>query len=742
MMNVSIQISHHRQAKVLFWSLATLRFILCIALLAVVDRIFNPGTPLFLLAIAGGAGIYLSSLLAFSNLRGSTIALTLLGFYLIFRGTVHLCSIFMSETSSAALLPELILMHAHTILIVLILASLLTWLYWKTHHMVTFEALTMLLISLTFLADHRNYNFAQAPRIVSEFAWHLGLNHLYTFVFLGTIFSIIVLVYISLSQLPGIPKPARSWNREPQLLSRPMFFRSLLVFILYALLILTIARLVYIYHEGEVNSLGSHGVSFMESGDESLGKSPLGFHSALGSNNQPAALVRLETDYPENPHSPMLYLREGVLSKFNGNEIVSAGKEFNTDVPLNSPEEYLERDQDHSLLNRTPVVQSIYTLANHSTAFAIDYPILMERVKNPAPERFRSAYSAHSLAPAYSTEELTIFSAGSESWGQEKREHYLETHTDERYTQLAREITFGLYSDYDKAQAIADYLSSNSIYTLSPNHDVPDDGDPVASYLFGDMRGYCVHFAHATTYMLRAIGIPARISTGYLTDMSQARDGHILLRMSDRHAWAEAYFDSQGWVVFDTQPETVESHADSDVDMSLLEELMGLVGPESQFLDETLLEGEPDPVKTESYLSYLPTQEFFIYLLLFFLVFLVLIKLYLRSAWRLSSSSGQKLERAYLGLASTLVDLGIQRKLGETRNEFARRIKGELDVRIFDTVRALNLHRYSNSSVSNEDTTRALESDFATVRALPKWLRLRALVNPSSAFRFILNGRW
>jgi len=740
-MNLAIHIGSTSQTKALFWILTTLRFILGIGLIVLLEIILSPGTPQGLLIVAIGIGIYLSSLLAFSRLRGVVFLLAIASLYAIFRAIVFLTTPLFSSDSSV-LLPEMFLLHGNTVFLVFTISSLFTWLYWKTHHTVTFETLALLMICLSFLADHRNYNFSKAPRVVSDLAWQLGFDHLYTFVFLGVCFSVLALTYLALSHLPGTPRPLKSWGREPVLMSRPMILRSILVFVLYAALILTIARLIYIYHESAVQSLGSHGVSFMETGDESLGKSPLGFHSALGSNNQPAALVRLETDYPDNPYSPMLYLREGVLSKFDGKEIVSAGKEFNSDVPLTSPEERFEREKDYSLLRRTPVVHSVYTLANHSTAFAIDYPILLERVRNPAPERFRSAYKSYSLAPTHSEEELTIFSSGSSNWNEEKRAHYLESHTDLRYTQLASEITYGLYSDFEKARAITDYLSRESIYTLTPGHDVGSEGDPVASYLFGDMRGYCVHFAHAMTYMLRAIGIPARISTGYLTDMSEARDGHLLLRMSDRHAWAEAYIESHGWVVFDPQPETVESHADSDIDVNLLEELMGLVGPESDFLDDSLFDGETQLYDDDGFPFPLPPRELPILLLALILIVLITVKLYLRMGWRLGSNPHSRLELAYMRLASLLVDLGFQRNPGETRGEYAARVKCDLGLQIAKTVEGVNRHRYSNHTISDQYAFDALQADFATLAPLTFRQRLKACFNPASPLRFILRGRW
>ena len=95
------------------------------------------------------------------------------------------------------------------------------------------------------------------------------------------------------------------------------------------------------------------------------GESPLGFHSAIGKTNQPAALVRLEGDYRENPWAPMLYLREGSLSGFNGKEMVISSNAFDQDVPRIKPgQPYISTEQEPGE-NRKKVVHSVYLLTKH-----------------------------------------------------------------------------------------------------------------------------------------------------------------------------------------------------------------------------------------------------------------------------------------------------------------------------------------------------------------------------------------
>jgi hypothetical protein len=74
--------------------------------------------------------------------------------------------------------------------------------------------------------------------------------------------------------------------------------------------------------------------------------------------------------------------------------------------------------------------------------------------------------------------------------------------------------------------------------------------------LFGDRTGYCVHFAHAAVYLMRTLGIPARVGAGYVVEESARQGGSaILLSGSNSHAWPEIYVTGVGWVIVDISPE-------------------------------------------------------------------------------------------------------------------------------------------------------------------------------------------
>jgi len=101
-------------------------------------------------------------------------------------------------------------------------------------------------------------------------------------------------------------------------------------------------------------------------------------------------------------------------------------------------------------------------------------------------------------------------------------------------------------------------------YTLSPGRLF---GDSIDRFLFDSREGYCEHFASATTFMLRSVGIPARVVTGYQGGEWNPYQGYLQVRQYDAHAWVEAWMDGRGWVRLDptaaVAPERIRNSAEA-----------------------------------------------------------------------------------------------------------------------------------------------------------------------------------
>jgi hypothetical protein len=728
--------AHTQQHIPFFGAVVSFRAFWFVLSLVGLNAIVPLGTPLTYASTAAMLGVVAASFLARTRLNGWGFVGFSSLLWLVSGALFWIADQSLPGLSSRFFLNDAIEIHATTCLLVFSFTSLATWIFWRLRFAVTLEMLLFVTAAVLIFAGHRNFHLDR-PKIINSLAWRLHINHLTMLLIIGSMLLVAAICYLFVASRATRPRVDRMRIQRATSGDRgKVWSLTLLVLTLQAGLVFLIQRAVYNHFNQIMLARVANGVGM---GNEQ-GVSPLSFQSALGSTNQPAGLVRLEGDYTDNPFSPMLYLRESALSAFNGREMVFAGRAYDTDLPVIKPQESFTGKEDSELLSRTPVVQSFYLLADHDNAFALDYPVSIVQLKNPKPGRFRSSYRAYSIGPAFKPSEISTLAIGDPRWSPEIRQHYLVAHPDKRYADLAAEVTKDFQSPVEKMRALTDHLSRTAIYTLTPNHPVQQGEDPVAPFLFGDHRGYCVHFAHAIVYMARSLGIPARIATGYLTDLSQAKDGHILLRMSDRHAWAEAYVVGIGWVPFDVQPDQVESHADTQVDSKLLEELMGVLEPGEEILPSETVKDEagmvdPDDIWTPD-MKQVTTTVYSI------LAAFVALKLLLMFGWRLPAKPSTKLRWGYTALASRLYDLGIARSYGETRAEFAARtpnraLEGATDLLIHAT--------YSKDKVaklSREDVVSALSGGLLSLKRIPRWKRLLAIINPASVFKFLGGRTW
>ncbi|AOY87565.1 transglutaminase [Marinobacter salinus] len=129
-----------------------------------------------------------------------------------------------------------------------------------------------------------------------------------------------------------------------------------------------------------------------------------------------------------------------------------------------------------------------------------------------------------------------------------------------RARELARELK-GRHEDLGVVQTLLSRFREQAyFYTLRPPA-MPDDG--IDTLLFDIKRGFCAHYAGATTFVLRAAGIPARVVVGYQGGQSGAGGDYLIVRQYDAHAWVEAWIGGRGWVRIDPTaaiaPERIES---------------------------------------------------------------------------------------------------------------------------------------------------------------------------------------
>ena len=115
---------------------------------------------------------------------------------------------------------------------------------------------------------------------------------------------------------------------------------------------------------------------------------------------------------------------------------------------------------------------------------------------------------------------------------------------------LAAQVTDGMDTPYDKAQAITLYLRNEIAYTTDMAA-APKGVDPVLWVLNDYKKGFCMYYASAEVLMLRSIGIPARMAVGFAQGNQDPVTGLYTVLKQDAHAWPEVYFPNIGWVEFE-----------------------------------------------------------------------------------------------------------------------------------------------------------------------------------------------
>ncbi len=120
-----------------------------------------------------------------------------------------------------------------------------------------------------------------------------------------------------------------------------------------------------------------------------------------------------------------------------------------------------------------------------------------------------------------------------------------------RVAQLARDVTAGSREPYESAVKLNHFLSTRFRYTLAKPQ---TSREPLEEFLLVRRSGNCEYFAAALAVMLRTLDIPARVVGGFQRGQWNPYGRYFMVRLSDAHAWVEAYFDGLGWVTLDPSP--------------------------------------------------------------------------------------------------------------------------------------------------------------------------------------------
>ncbi len=121
--------------------------------------------------------------------------------------------------------------------------------------------------------------------------------------------------------------------------------------------------------------------------------------------------------------------------------------------------------------------------------------------------------------------------------------------------QVVRQAGINPIENAERAAGILEsYLRDSPEFQYSFNLSIDDPTiDPIEDFVFNRKSGHCEYFASALAMMLRGVGIPSRLVSGFKGGDFNDKTGKFEIRSLHAHAWVEAFVDG-AWKNFDPTP--------------------------------------------------------------------------------------------------------------------------------------------------------------------------------------------
>lgn len=104
------------------------------------------------------------------------------------------------------------------------------------------------------------------------------------------------------------------------------------------------------------------------------------------------------------------------------------------------------------------------------------------------------------------------------------------------------------------ARVLESYLRDSPEFEYSFKLSIDDPTiDPIEDFVFNRKSGHCEYFASALAMMLRGVGIPSRLISGFKGADFNEKTGKFEIRSLHAHAWVEGFTDG-AWISFDPTP--------------------------------------------------------------------------------------------------------------------------------------------------------------------------------------------
>jgi transglutaminase-like putative cysteine protease len=276
--------------------------------------------------------------------------------------------------------------------------------------------------------------------------------------------------------------------------------------------------------------------------------------------------VVMRVEFPDHPRptGELLYIRGAAYDFYDGRTWSNTLSQRRAVVP--GPEGVVQiadrsRSSQPTLQQEillepldTPTLFGVSVIESIKTGFMAIQADAMGNLFLPYSAWTRVQYSVRSTLHPIQAEERTgtVF-----SYPAELTRRFLQVpNMSSRVRELAEAVSQRALTPFDKVMAIEQYLKENYRYSLDLGFGVQAAAraNPLEDFLFSRKTGYCEHYATAMVILLRTIGIPARLLTGFLPGEWNEFGNYFTVRQRDAHAWVEVYFPASGWVTFDPTP--------------------------------------------------------------------------------------------------------------------------------------------------------------------------------------------
>ena len=242
-----------------------------------------------------------------------------------------------------------------------------------------------------------------------------------------------------------------------------------------------------------------------------------------------------------------------------------------------------------------------------------------------------------------------------------------------------------------------------------------------------------MHFAHAAVYLMRSLGIPSRVATGYAVDPSARQGGSaLLLSGANGHAWPEIYVEGWGWTVLDVAPQHTVDAPPPAPDRDLQRLLGELARGKSTVPPDVTAD-------VQSAMASVRLWARRVGFAVLFAILAVLIAAFVVKVWRRVAPAvvpEHRLPRVlYRAELDRLAEVGLTRRRGESRESFAARLEAAHPAFVGLT----QAHVGAAFGAAHTDLS-AMRSDAARFRAdlrgrVPLWRRALGWLDPSAWLR-------